>query len=226
MKMITKKQALEKVDKCIKEESKYYKLYSPVDKNSKIQKEKTQKEKEVLINLTSEYPKFVNNVNKLKSNIIKHRKYLEKFFIKLNKNRKFCKTCSSCCCVECSNNFGYLTMRFLPEEGIFLVLFEDEIKEAIKKYWNSKKGFLGKKGCKLPYYLRSFTCVEYVCQKIKSSTETKFSIDSKDLRNTNLFNEEWNHVLRSNPLQKGYNFFDFINNLEKLLFVIKNNREK
>ncbi len=98
-------------------------------------------------------------------------------------NSKICPKCKECCCTDadvpskgCSKSGGYYDSYYdsTPEE---LAL----IKYLKKKYEFTKKyGFLNpEKGCKLPRYLRSHTCLIYFCGKEKKllrSTDVTMAI--------------------------------------------------
>ncbi len=64
----------------------------------------------------------------------------------------------SCGCDTCEENDGY----FGRDE--ILQFTKDEI-ETIAAAFKDGSGYLGPNGCRLPRYLRSLTCLSFVCQE-------------------------------------------------------------
>lgn len=82
-------------------------------------------------------------------------------------NSKICPDCKECCCAAhvfdrgCAKSGGYYDARWGDPTPPAL------IKYLKKKYkFTIKTGFLNPEtGCKLPRYLRSYTCLRYFCGK-------------------------------------------------------------
>ncbi len=85
---------------------------------------------------------------------------LEKFFKDFNK--KHCPKCRCCCCNQCAGAVGYIS------GDLYRTPCLDKYKDFLKKTYgfSEKTGFLTpKKGCNLPRYLRSQTCLSHLCGK-------------------------------------------------------------
>jgi hypothetical protein len=59
------------------------------------------------------------------------------------------------CCGHCASNVGY--WKKIPESLV----------HTMAPFWNDKTGFLGPKGCTLPYGARSSTCVGFTCSCVR-----------------------------------------------------------
>ncbi len=81
-------------------------------------------------------------------------------------NSKICPECKECCCAAhnfdrgCAKSGGYYDVQYDPTPPTL-------VKYLKKKYkFTVKSGFLNPEtGCKLPRYLRSYTCLIYFCGK-------------------------------------------------------------
>jgi hypothetical protein len=64
---------------------------------------------------------------------------------------------AGCCCGDCRKKFGYLRV------------FYHEFARHYVAAWNNKTGFWRKgKGCALPRYLRSKTCLQFTCSFVNN----------------------------------------------------------
>ena len=62
------------------------------------------------------------------------------------------------CCQTCEASKGHFETDELDQ-------FTKEQRETIAAAWAPRAGYLGPDGCKVPRYLRSINCLNFVCQE-------------------------------------------------------------
>lgn len=93
----------------------------------------------------------------LEASLIQEGKLLQKEFKSLK--TKNCRKCKSCCCNGCSAGSGHYSYDELQED-----IYKKQLEMLKKEYkFTEEKGFRGRFGCKIPYHLRSFTCLHFLC---------------------------------------------------------------
>ncbi len=142
------------------------KVYSFVDFLNELHSFKVIKVK-IKINAISEY-----EITENKEELIKEIKKVSKQIGLIFEDKiGDCANCKDCCCRDCNKYIGHFQCYYgcyYDGEGK-----DERFEELKRKYGFNKNGFLGKRGCRLPRYLRSITCLGYNCLKLGLSQSEK-----------------------------------------------------